>query len=151
MLRIALPVLIVGLTVALSAAAIEWLPQTLYFPTVTYSTPDDLRVTLLQTGRRDGESCRTATAPLARAIRASYSGALVTEECSRGLTDEKRTALSRSPLTVPSARTADGAITTTFASADSMLSLEACRQTERLSAVNPAPRRVRCYPAGMNR
>ena len=45
-----LPLLIVGLTALLTAAAIEFLPETLYFPVVEYAVTADIQVALLKDG-----------------------------------------------------------------------------------------------------
>ena len=142
-----LPILVLGLTAALTAAAIEFLPETLYFPVVEYSMPDHIRITMFKNGDLERTSCEQGAAKVATAIRASCPACKVVDRCFRGLDAERRKILSREPLAMPSARQAGGKLTMTFATEDPQLALAVCQQTERQSASLPTDQRLRCYPA----
>ena len=143
----ALPLLILGLAMALSAAAIEFLPETLYFPVIEYGAPGNIRVALFKNGELDQSSCEQATSRVASAIRAHCPTCQVVGRCFRGLDAQRRKILSQEPLSTPSARIAGGKLTMTFSSRDPQLALAVCRQTERQTAAQPVDRRLRCFPA----
>lgn len=143
----ALPILVLGVTMLLTAAAIEFLPETLYFPVVEYSASENTRITLLKNGELDKSSCGQVTSQLANAIRASCPACKVVERCYRGLDAERRKILSREPLSTPSARIPGGNLTMTFSIRDPQLALDACRQTEQQAASQPVTQRLRCFPA----
>jgi hypothetical protein len=143
----ALPILTVGVTAALTAAAIEFLPETLYFPVVEYSASEDTRITLHKNGELDKSSCEQVTSQLATAIRANCPACKFVERCYRGLDAERRKILSREPLSTPSARIPGGKLTMTFSISDPQLALNVCRQTEQQAASQPATQRLRCFPA----
>ena len=147
MLYKVLPILVLGLTAALTAAAIEFLPATLYFPVVEYSTPEDIRIALFKNGELDRSSCERGVAKVATAVRGSCPNCKVAERCIRGLDAERRMILSREPLSIPSVRMPGGKLTLTFSTRDPQLALGACEQTERQSASLPVDQRLRCYPA----
>ena len=147
MLYQGLPILILGLTAMLTAAAIEFLPETLYFPVVEYATPEDVRFTLLKNGELDQSSCDQGTGRVANAIRASCPTCKVAERCVRGLDAELRKMLSREPLPMPSVRLPSGKLTMTISAADPQLALGVCRQTEAQTASQPPEQRLRCFPA----
>ena len=67
MLYKGLPILVLGLTLLLTAAAIEFLPETLYFPVVEYSTPENIRIALLKNGELDQSSCEQGARQVANA------------------------------------------------------------------------------------
>ena len=147
MLYRALPILVLGLTAALSVAAIEFLPETLYFPVVEYSTPEAIRIALFKNGELDQSSCKQGAAKIATAIRAACPACKVVERCRRGLDAEHRKILSREPISTPSARQQGGKLTMTFSAADAQLALAVCAQTEAQIAAQPAEQRLRCFPA----
>lgn len=142
-----LPILIVGLTVLLSAAAIEFLPETLFFPVVEYSTPENIRIALLNNGELDRSSCEQGARQVAAAVRANCPSCKVVERCIRGLDAERRKILARDPLATPSARMPGGKLTITISAEDPQLALAVCRQTEQQTASQPVDRRLRCFPA----
>jgi hypothetical protein len=142
-----LPILILGLTLLLTAAAIEFLPETLYFPVVEYSAPENIQIALLKNGELDRTSCEQGARKLADAIRASCPACKVVERCFRGLDAERRKILSQEALSTPSARQQGGKLTMTLASADPQLALAVCRQSEQQSASQPVDQRLRCFPA----
>ena len=143
----ALPLLILGLAVALTAAAIEFLPDTLYFPIIEYAAPENIRVALLKHGELDRSTCEQTASRVASTIRAHCPACRVVGRCLHGLDAEHRRILSREPLATPSARIAGGKLTMTFSSPDPQLALAVCRQTERQTAAQPVDQRLRCFPA----
>ena len=147
MLYKALPVLVLGLTVLLSAAAIEFLPETMYFPVVEYSTPEKIQIVLLKSGQLDQSSCDQDLRQVVNAVRANCPACKVVERCVRGLDAEHRKILSREPLATPSVRQQSGKLTMTLATEDPELALGVCRQTERQTASLPVDQRLRCFPA----
>jgi hypothetical protein len=142
-----LPILVLGLTLLLTAAAIEFLPETLYFPVVEYSTPENIRIALLKNGELDQSSCEQGARQVANAARAGCPSCKVVERCIRGLDAARGKILARDPLTTPSARLPGGKLTMTIAAADPQLALAVCRQTEAQTASQPADKRLRCFPA----
>jgi hypothetical protein len=146
-----LPILVLVLTAALTAAAIEFLPETLYFPVVEYSTPENIRNALFKNGELDQSSCEQGAAKVASAIRASCPACKVVESCLRGLDAERRKILSREPLSIPSVRMPGGKLTMTIAAEDAQMALGVCQQTESQSASLPVDQRVRCFPALLER
>jgi hypothetical protein len=146
-----LPILVLGLTAALTAAAIEYLPETLYFPVVEYSAPENIRIAFYKNGELDQSSCQQAAGKVAIAIRAGCPSCKVVERCPRGLDAERRKILSREPLSTPSVRQQGGKLTMTVATADPQLALGVCRQTERQTATQPVDQRLRCFPASVPR
>lgn len=147
MLYKGLPILILGLTLMLTAAAIEFLPETLYFPVVEYSMPENIQFTLLKNGELDKSSCEQGAGQVAHAIRTSCPACKVIERCLRGLDAERRKILARDPLSTPSARLPGGKLTMTISAADPQLALAVCRQTEAQTASRPADQRLLCFPA----
>ena len=141
-----LPILILGLTMLLTAAAIEFLPETLFFPVVEYSTPENMQIMLLKNGALDRSSCEQGARQIANAIRASCPACKVIERCFRGLDAERRKILSREPLSTPSVRQQGGKVTMTLATEDPQLALGVCRQTEQQTASQPVDQRLRCFP-----
>jgi hypothetical protein len=143
----ALPLLILALALALTAAAIELLPETLYFPVIEYAAPANIRIALLKNGDLEQSNCEQTASRVASAIRAHCPACQVVGRCLRGLDAERRKILSREPLSTPSARIAGGKLTMTFSSQDPQLALGVCRQTERQTAAQPVDQRLRCFPA----
>lgn len=143
----ALPLLILGLAMALTAAAIEFLPDTLYFPVIEYSAAENMRIALFKNGELDQSSCEQAARRTESTIRAHCPACQVVGRCLRGLDAERRKILSREPLSTPSARIAGGKLTMTFSSGDPQLALAVCRQTEGQTAAQPVDQRLRCVPA----
>jgi hypothetical protein len=142
-----LPILVVGLTVLLSAAAIELLPETLFFPVVEYSTPENIRIALFSNGELDRSSCDQGVRRVADTVRASCPNCKIVEHCFRGLDAERRKILSQEPLSTPSARVQGGKLTMTITAENAQLALDVCRQTEQQTASQPVSRRLRCSPA----
>ena len=147
MLTRVLPIVFLSLTAALTAAAIEYLPETLHFPVVEYSTPESIRIALFKNGELDRASCELGVAKVAAAIRKGCPGCKVAERCVRGLDAERRKILSREPLSTPSVRMPGGRLTMTFSTSDPQLALGVCQQSELQSASLPVDQRLRCFPA----
>ncbi len=146
-----IPLIVVAITAVLTAAAIEFLPQTVFFPLVELSVPGGLQVTYLQPGHTERAECETIVAEIARGFVANCQGCKLVYRCAQGLAADQRRALSHEPIVQHSARTASGALTITFAAADANLALAACRQVEQQSAAQPAIAQLRCFPAGAPR
>jgi hypothetical protein len=142
-----LPILILGLIALLTAAAIEFLPETLYFPVVEYSMPDNMQVALLKNGELDRSSCEQGARKVANAIRASCPACSVVERCFRGLDAERRRILAQEPLSTPSLRQQGGKLTMTLASDDPQVAQAVCRQTEAQNTSQPVDQRLYCFPA----
>ncbi len=147
MLYKGLPVLILGLTLMLTAAAIEFLPETLYFSVIEYSTPENIRFALLKNGELDKSSCEQGISQVAHAIRASCPNCKIVERCVRGLDAERRKILSRESLSTPSVRLPGGKLTMTISAADTQLALGVCRASEQQTASQPVDQRLHCFPA----
>ena len=131
----------------LSAAAIEFLPETLFFPVVEYAAPENIQIALLKNGELDRSSCEQRARQVADAIRASCPACKVAEHCFRGLDADRRRLISQEPLSTPSLRQQGGKLTMTFASADPQLALAICRQSEQQTASQPVDQRLSCFPA----
>ena len=147
MLYRVLPILVLGLTAALTAAAIEFLPETLYFPVVEYTTPENIQIALFKNGELDQSSCEQSAGKVVIAIRASCPTCKMVERCFRGLDAERRKVLSREPLSTPSVRMPGGELTMTLSTRDPQLALGVCQQIERQSASRRVDQRLRCFPA----
>ena len=146
-----LPVLLLALTALLTAAAIEFLPETLYFPVVEFSTPEAIRIALFKNGELELSACEQGAAKLATAIRADCAACIVTERCVRGLDAERRQILSREPLAMPSLRMREGTLTMTLTARDPQLALNVCQKIERQSASLPVDERLQCFSARVSR
>ncbi len=146
-----LPIIIVVLTVILIAAAIEFLPATLYFPVVEYSTPGNIHFVLLKNGEPDKSSCKKSVSQVAGAVRASCADCKYVERCLQGLDDERKKILSREPLATPSLRTQDGRLTMTVSAADPEVAMSVCRLAAEQTASQTADRRLLCSPASAPR
>ena len=147
MLYMSVPLVGLGVTLLLTAATIQFLPETLYFPVVEYSTPENIQLMLLKNGELEQSSCEQGASQVARAIRSNCPACKVVERCVRGLDAEHRKILSREPLAIPSVRLPSGKLVMTFFAADAQLALAVCRQTEAQTASQPVDQRLRCYPA----
>jgi len=139
--------MVLGLTAALTAAAIEFLPETLYFPVVEYSTPENIQIALYRNGELEQSSCEQVAGRVATAIRAGCPACKVAERCVRGLDAGHRKVLSREPLAAPSVRMPGGKLTMTFSSVEQQLALGVCRQSEKQSALQPVDQRLHCFAA----
>lgn len=146
-----MPFLVLGVTVALTAAAIEFLPRTLYFPNVEFSTPEGFKIVFLRHAAADARSCEQQLGRMTNALRPGCANCTLRERCLRGLDDEQRKVLSREPLPLPSARNSAGTTAITFSAPDPKLALVACQLSEQQSAAQSADQRLRCFPAGASR
>lgn len=151
MIRKSLPLVIFGLIALLSMAAIEFLPETLYFPVVEYSAPENIHVVVLTNGEPDKSGCEQSAGKLASVIRANCPNCTYVEHCSRGLDDAQKKILSREPLVVPSLRTQGGNLHMTISAQDPQLALSVCRLAEQQTASQPAEKRLFCFPAMASR
>lgn len=142
-----LPLLILGLVILLTTVAIEFLPETLYFPVVEYSASGNVQIVLFKNGELERSGCTQVASQLANAILASCPTCKVIERCLRGLDAERSKILARDPLAMPSARLPGGKLTMTISAADPQLALDVCRQTEQQTASKAADQRLRCFPA----
>ncbi len=146
-----LAALLLGAAALLSWAAIEFVPQTLYFPEVEYSMPGELHFAMLKTGEPDAASCRQTAAQLAQSVRSLCPACRYLERCTRGLSREARRILSREPLDVPSVRTPGNGVTMTISARDPGLASSVCQLIEQQSASQPAEKRARCYLPSVER
>lgn len=151
MLRKILPLLVLGLTAGLTAAAIEFLPRTLYFPNVEFATPEGLKIVFLRRAAADRRSCEQAVSRMTSVLRPGCVNCTILERCLHGLDAEQTRALSRDPFPLPSARTPAGTTAITFSAPNPQLALVACQLSEKQSAAQPADQRLRCFPAGAPR
>jgi hypothetical protein len=151
MLRKLMPLLVVAATAGLTAAAIEFLPRTLYFPVVDFFAPSGVQTTFLQPGRTKEQDCEHMLGEATTSLRAVCSACKVVQRCVRGLPAAQRRALSHEPIPQPSARAANAPLTAVFAATDPNLAVSACRQAEQMSASHPAESRLRCFEAGVPR
>ena len=146
-----LPIAILALTAGLTAAAIQFLPQTLFFPVIEYTVAEGIHVAMYRTGELNRAACEQSAAPAARLLRQCLDCKLV-ERCVRGLDAAHRQILSRSPLAAPSAGQPGGALTITFAASDPDAALAACQQMAAQTAnAQPANQRLTCHPPGTAR
>jgi hypothetical protein len=152
MVRKMIPLVVVALTGGLTAAAIEFLPQTLFFPVVEMSTPNGLRVTALQPGWTERSECEHLLGEVApRLGAANCDGCKIVQRCVRGLSAATRGALSRDAIAQPSARAGNGGLIIVFSAADPNVAMGACRQSQQLSASYPVESRLECFAAGAPR
>jgi hypothetical protein len=142
-----LALLVLGLTAVLTAAAVQFLPETLYFPVVEYATPDNIRFTLLKNAELDPAACEQGAHSVAQAIGSSCPECKVLARCVRGLDAERRKILSHEPLATPSVRTPDGRVAMTISADDVQLALNVCRSSEQQGAAQPPAQRPHCFPA----
>ncbi|MFH1603765.1 MAG: hypothetical protein ABIH03_07645 [Pseudomonadota bacterium] len=140
-----------GLTALVTAAVIAFLPETLYFPVIEYTTPENIGFKLLKNGELDRSGCERGAHAIAQAIVASCPNCKVVERCIRGLDAERRKILSRAPLPTPSIRTRDGKVAMTISAGDPQLALSVCRASEQQGASKPLDQRPFCFPAFADR
>jgi hypothetical protein len=150
-LRKLMPLLVVATTAGLTAAAIEFLPRTLYFPVVVFFAPSGVETTFLQPGQTTEHDCEHMLGEATKSLRAVCGACKVVQRCVQGLSAAQRRALSHEPIPQPSARAANAPLTVVFAATDPGLALNACRQAEQMSASQPAESRLRCFTAGASR
>jgi hypothetical protein len=143
----ALPIVIVGLTAALTWAAVEFLPASLHFPVVEYSTPENVQITMYKNGELDQSSCKDSVGKIANSIRANCPACKVIEHCFLGLDAEHRRVLARDPLTTPSARWPGGKLMMTISAADPQMAMAVCQQMEQQTASQTVDKRLKCFPA----
>ena len=146
MLSKSLPVLILAVTAILTAAAIEFLPATLYFPVVEYSMPGDIQVVMLLYGEPDIPRCERSVGPVGKSVRASCPACKYAERCVRGLDVERRKILSREPLVTPSLRTQNGKLTVTVSTKNPDLALGVCQLVAEQTSAQTADKKLRCFP-----
>ncbi len=146
-----LAALLLGVALVLAWAAIELVPQTLFFPAVEYSMPGDIHFAMFKTGEVDRESCQRTASQISSSVRALCPACRYVERCSRGLSAEARKILSRDALETPSIRTRETGVTMTISAADPALAANVCQLIEQQSAAQPADERARCYPAFQSR
>lgn len=146
MLSKSLPVLILAVTAILTAAAIEFLPETLYFPVVEYSMPGDIQVMMLKYGEPDIPRCERSVSQVAGSVRASCPNCKYVERCVRGLDAERRKILSREPLATASLRTQSGKLIVTVSAKNPDLALSVCRLVAEQTASQTTDKKLLCFP-----
>ena len=138
---------IVGLTALLTWAAVELVPEMLFFPVVEYTMPGDIHFAMFKGGELDRSSCEQTANDIGKSVRAQCRDCSPVERCLRGLSAERKTLLSREPLALPSVRTPGNGVTMTISTGDAQMALSICRLIEQQSASQPAEKRARCWPA----
>jgi len=151
MLRRVLPLLVVAITVGLTAAAIQFFPETLYFPVAELSSQTARQVTILDAGRTERVACERVLVELAKTFSEACGDCTAHLRCVHGLSPDRRRALSHERIAQPSARGLAGTPTVVFSAADPRMAMDACRQTQRESAAYAPESRVRCFAAGASR
>jgi hypothetical protein len=147
----ALVILILGFTAALTAAAIEFVPELLHFPVVEYLIPGDIQIAVYKHGDTSHASCKHSAGKIADAIRANCPTCTVIERCYRGLHPEHRKILSRETLSRPSLRMGDRSLVQTIFTKEPQLALSICQQIEQQTASHPVHLRLRCFPSNVPR
>jgi len=147
MLSKTLPVLILAVTAILTAAAIEFLPATLYFPVVDYSMPGDIQIVMFKYGEPDIPRCERSLNRVVESVRASCPDCKYTQRCVRGLDSEHRKTLGFEPLTTVSLRTENGGLTLTVSAKNPHLALTICRLIAQQTAAQTANKKLLCFPA----
>jgi hypothetical protein len=151
MLRKLMPLLLVATTVGLTAAAIELVPLTLFFPVVDVFAPDGMQTTFLQPGQTKASECEHMMGEAAKSSSTVCRDCKIVRRCVQGLPAAQRRALTREPIAQPSSRARDGALTVVFSAPDPNLAMEACRRSEQMSASYGVESRLRCFAAGVPR
>ena len=138
------PIVIAGLVIAVAGAA-QFLHGRLYYAHVVVEAQDNLKLEFLQQGRPKAEDCRSATAAVAGAIKASCPACRVTlQHCPSKLEAEYERLLSEMPVALPTSRLPDNGVVA-YSSANESFTLAACREAERLAGASQGIR-VTCYP-----
>jgi hypothetical protein len=130
----------------LSAAAIEFLPATLYFPVVEYSMPGEIQIAMLRYGELDMPRCERSMNQLVAGARVSCPTCKYVERCVRGLDAAHRRVLSREALATASLRTQNSNLTLTVSSTNQELALSVCRLVAEQAAVLTTGQRLLCFP-----
>lgn len=129
--------------------AAQYLRGHAHYPHVAIEAQAGVRLEFLREGLLEREDCRSATATVAEAIRASCPACRIAiQECLERLDPDQERLLSEKPIAVPSSRLPNGVVA--YLSKDSSLALAACRETERLSTQSGGVR-VACYPPDAER
>ena len=144
-------IMILGVIAILTAAAIAFLPDTLYFPVVEYWASENIQVVILKNGEPDKSRCEQSVSVIVASLRGSCANCKYVERCIRGLDAERRKILSREPLSIPSMRTPSDRLTTTIFAKDPQLALSVCRLTEEQTASQTEDKRLHCFPASAPR
>jgi len=126
-LRKLMPLLVVATTAALTAAAIELLPLTLFFPVVDFFTPAGLPTRFLLPGRTKAGECEQVLNETTKCLSTLCRDCRTVPRCIRGLPAAQRRALTRAAIAQPSARAEDGALTVVFSASDPSVAMDACR------------------------
>jgi hypothetical protein len=151
MLRKLMPLLVVIVTTGLTVAAIELLPQTLFYPVVDLFAATGVQSTFVQPGQTTVEGCERILSETTRSVRAGCSTCKMVERCLHGLPPALRDALSHGSIPQPSARAANDPLTVVFSAADPSLAMSVCQQAEAKTASNPTAARLVCFASGTPR
>jgi len=126
------------------------LRNTAYYPLVVIDTPDQLQLTFLQKSVNDNKACMTASASVASLVMANCATCKITHQgCLRSLSEEQHTLLSDEPVSMPTARIANGIIA--YAHPDPRVSLTTCLASAQLRTPDGRSSQVVCHHAGMPR
>ncbi|CAG4884369.1 putative Undecaprenyl-phosphate galactose phosphotransferase [Georgfuchsia toluolica] len=143
--------LIVLVVLVLIAIGLIVLPQpTLYYPHVVMEAGGGMRLDFLLNGRQDKAACENTAASVVNAITTScHLCRTDIQACIENPTAELRQRFDETPLSVASARIANGVILYTAPHADA--ALLACRESEHQATLRGDRAKVACYPAGAAR
>jgi UDP-GlcNAc:undecaprenyl-phosphate GlcNAc-1-phosphate transferase len=142
------PIAAVVLFIAVVAAT-HFLHGRVYHPHVVVDTQENVRLEFLQSGLLKSETCESAVATIADAIRASCPACRVAiRECPGKLEAALEKLLSEDPIEMPSSRLPHGVVT--YVSDNKALALAACRETERLTGASGGTPTA-CYPPDTRR
>jgi hypothetical protein len=148
-MRALMPLGVVGLVWLLAAAAIEWLPQTLHYPEISFAASENLVLRFVKYGKPTDTECRQTLAAMRDALARGCPACVREARCTAGLDAEHRMLLSNIPVPMATARIADGVVA--YTSSDHAVALSACRQSQQATATLPERHRVKCYEKGQHR
>lgn len=140
------PYLLIAVAVIAGWAAIAEFRSRLYYPSVKVRAQEGMEIAFLFGGRTDRARCEALAANVGDSVLAVCPACKIAEKtCLVTLEPQQQKALSTEPLDLPSARLADGGVTT-YRSPSADMALGACRESERQASLRVGPGRVICYP-----
>ena len=143
------PALALLVVLLIAAMLKDSLAPSFHHPLLVVEAPGGIRLNILQRGQK-GTQCSEAVATQFAAIQGSCPTCPIVESrCVSRLSDAQRQWFGEAPLSMPSARMANGVIV--YEAPDVSLALQTCQESERQARVNPPSSRVTCNPAGTTR
>lgn len=147
---VSVTLLVTAATVILTLGAVPVLRGTLFYPSMTVLTSQDLRLEFSSYGVTDSQKCKANIDSQAAALLQNCPACRITEKlCVTAPAAAFFKPLSEEPLEAPSTRHADGVIL--YLSTLPGFALAVCRESEKLTAQAEAGKRLRCYPAAAPR